>query len=196
MTAEGPKHSPASTTVTEVCEQAPPEAPCDSGALETLFDLVSEELSPPETAHPSATPSPVPPAAFVGVRSAELLRLSGTSAWIQLRGPTQPLEANIAPEVDIEFLTETLRGGRQVLVEGFSEGPPLIIGVLATQKTAPTTTIKAADLELEGTRSVTLRSGRAGLRLHSDGEIELVGTRVSLAARGLMRVVGRVLRLN
>jgi hypothetical protein len=57
-------------------------------------------------------------------------------------------------------------------------------------------TLRAAEVEIDASRSLTLRSGRAGLRLRADGEVELVGSRISAASRGLMRLVGRVLRLN
>ncbi|MEZ4311015.1 MAG: hypothetical protein R3F14_23480 [Polyangiaceae bacterium] len=41
-----------------------------------------------------------------------------------------------------------------------------------------------------------LRAGRAALRLREDGDVELVGSRISAASRGLFRIVGRILRLN
>jgi hypothetical protein len=39
-------------------------------------------------------------------------------------------------------------------------------------------------------------AGRGAIRIRGDGDIEIVGSRISAASRGLFRLVGRILRLN
>jgi hypothetical protein len=49
---------------------------------------------------------------------------------------------------------------------------------------------------LEGEREILLRSGRGAIRIREDGDIEVVGSRISAASRELFRIVGRLLRLT
>ena len=51
-------------------------------------------------------------------------------------------------------------------------------------------------LTIDAAEELVLRAGRAALRLREDGDVELVGSRISAASRGLFRLVGRILRLN
>ncbi len=56
--------------------------------------------------------------------------------------------------------------------------------------------LTADEIELNAARELVLRSGGAALRLRSSGEVELVGSRISAVSRGVMRLIGRLLRLN
>ena len=49
---------------------------------------------------------------------------------------------------------------------------------------------------IEAEREILIRSGRGAMRIREDGDIEVVGSRISTMSRGLFRIVGRVLRLN
>jgi hypothetical protein len=80
-----------------------------------------------------------------------------------------------------------------VLVE---EGPPpLVVGVLQTRRPRELK-LRAGTVTIEGEQEVLIRAGRAAIRLREDGDIEIVGSRISAASRGLFRLVGRILRLN
>jgi hypothetical protein len=70
-----------------------------------------------------------------------------------------------------------------------------IVGVIQTRSPSD---IKwsANTIEIEAKRELLLRSGRAALRLREDGDVELIGSRIHAASRGLFKIVGRILRLN
>lgn len=133
--------------------------------------------------------------AFVGIRSAELLSLSAGGALVRSRRASSPEAVPIAEFVERELLERALVEKNRVLVERESDGTALVIGVLQT-RLPETLRIEAQKLELTGREEITLRSGRAGLRLKADGSVELVGARISAASRGLLRLVGKALRLN
>jgi hypothetical protein len=97
--------------------------------------------------------------------------------------------------VDTAFLERARHERQRVLVEIEPGHEPVIVGVIQT-RLPEQLRLSASVIEIEAKDSLTLRSGRAGLRLRKDGDVELIGTRISAASRGLMRLVGRVLRLN
>lgn len=177
----------------------------DGERLDALLAFVPETdhvpavpaAAPRATPVPAAAPRPQDSAAALtpGVRSAELLALSDRTARVRLRGREATVDVAVAPEIDADLLKEALRDRQRVLVEWFGEGEPLVVGILQVHKPRQVT-IRAEVVDIEASRSLSLRSGRAGLRMESEGEVELLGSRISVASRGLMRVIGRVLRLN
>lgn len=174
----------------------------DGERLDALLAFVPEAdhvpaAAPRATPVPAAAPRPQDSAAALtpGVRSAELLALSDRTAQVRLRGREATVDVAVAPEIDAALLKEALRDRQRVLVEWFGEGEPLVVGILQVHKPRQVT-IRAEVVDIEASRSLSLRSGRAGLRMESEGEVELLGSRISVASRGLMRVIGRVLRLN
>ena len=80
-------------------------------------------------------------------------------------------------------------------MRGLWSEAPLVVGVLHTRRPRAIR-LKAATIEIEGDEEVLVRAGRGALRLRADGEIEVVGSRISAASRGLFRIVGRILRLT
>jgi hypothetical protein len=82
-----------------------------------------------------------------------------------------------------------------VLVEHVDGELPLVVAVLQTRMPEHVH-LRGGKIELEAEEEVLLRAGRAGFRLRKDGDVELVGSRISAASRGLFRLVGRILRLN
>lgn len=149
---------------------------------------------------PDASASPRPSAehearSFVGVRSARLLSHAGRLAVVELRGEAEPRQVRLDPEVDAQIVADALESGERVLVEADEEGEVAIIGVLRSR--VPEKLVLRADkVEIEGDSELLLHSGKGALRLRQDGDIELVGSRISAASRGLFRLVGRMLRLN
>jgi len=85
--------------------------------------------------------------------------------------------------------------GDSVLVEVAEGEAPLVVGVLHTRRPREIK-LKAGIVEIEGEEEVVIRSGRGAIRIRADGDIEVVGSRISAASRGLFRIVGRMLRLN
>jgi hypothetical protein len=161
-----------------------------AGLVEEM--LAKASLEAPAPAEPVTRSVPQ----LGGVRTARLVAVEGRRATVALRGRREVL-AEIAPEVDPEIVADALAQGDSVLLEpGEGEGElPLIVGVLQTRRPREIR-LKAAIVHIEGDEEVLLRSGRGAVRIRSDGDIEVVGSRISAASRGLFRIVGRMLRLN
>ena len=159
------------------------------------------ELASPTTALPVAleelVPTPavpaLPPAA--AMRTARVASVTGRHATLTLRGHAAPIDALVAPEVDPEVVADALASGDAVLVETAAGEAPLIVGVLSTRRPRELR-LRAGTIQIEGDEEVLIRAGRAAIRLRADGDIEVVGSRISAASRGLFRIVGRMLRLN
>ncbi len=164
-------------TALELAEPPPP--------LEEILPTPVAEVAPAAPAH----------AAALGMRTARLVGVAGRSASITLRGQPRPIEATVAPEVDPGVVADALANGDSVLVELSPGEVPLVVGVLHTRRPRAIR-LKAATIEIEGEEEVLVRAGRGALRIRADGEIEVVGSRISAASRGLFRIVGRILRLN
>ena len=143
---------------------------------------------------PAAASAPSPSAAS-GMRTARVAGVSGRRAKIALRGQAEPVDAAVAPEVDPGVVADALASGDAVLVELCEGEIPLIVAALHTRRPREIR-LKATTIQIEGEEEVLVRAGRGALRIRSDGEIEVVGSRISAASRGLFRIVGRILRLN
>jgi hypothetical protein len=128
-----------------------------------------------------------------GLRTARVLSLKGRIAEVAWRGRTEPVEAELAAEVDRDLVLAAIEDKATVLVETGS--PHVVVGLLQT-RVPRELKLKAGTVTVEGEQEVLIRSGRAALRLREDGDIEIVGSRISAASRGLFRLVGRILRLN
>jgi hypothetical protein len=153
----------------------------------------------PSQANPSqANPSQANPSqAFpeVRTRTARAMALDGRSVSLRVRGSAQTFEAELAPGVDPDVIAQAIRNGDHVVVESEADGRAFVVGVLQT-RIPREITLKADKVHIEAREELLLRSGRAAMRLRQDGDVELVGSRISAMSRGLFRLVGRVLRLN
>jgi hypothetical protein len=121
--------------------------------------------------------------------------VTGRRATLELRGQAGPIDALVAPEVDPAVVAGALESGDAVLVETIAGEVPAIVGVLLTRRPRELR-LRAGTIHVEGDEEVLIRAGRAAIRLRADGDIEVVGSRISAASRGLFRIVGRMLRLN
>ncbi len=130
-----------------------------------------------------------------GVRTARVTAVTGRRAKVTFRGQPAPIDAAVAPEVDPGVIADAVENGDSVLVEVAPGEAPLVVGVLHTRRPRAIR-LKASTIEIEGDEEVVVRSGRGALRIRADGDIEVVGSRISAASRGLFRIVGRILRLN
>ena len=138
-----------------------------------------------------------PPAVRVGsgMRSARLVDTFGRRATVVLRGEDTPIDVEIDAEVDAVVVQAALENGDRVMIEPDERGELSVVGVLQCRRPEKLK-ITAETVEIEAEREVVFRSGKSALRLREDGEIDLVGSRISAASRGLFRLVGRMLRLN
>lgn len=128
--------------------------------------------------------------------TARVLELRGRSARVALRGRPSSGWVDLDEEVDVELLARALEERDLCLLErGPEDERPVVVGVI--QRRLPSSVMLSADtVTIEGQREVLLRAGSAALRLREDGDVELVGGRISAASRGLFKLVGRMLRLN
>lgn len=168
------------------------EEPKPSISLEELVtDLAPAAARESAPAAPAAAPQPSAP----GLCTARIVSLQGRRATIALRGSREELAATVAPEVELELIEDAVAHKDAVLVERGEDGERWIVGVVQTHRPREVH-VTGEKIVVEGSREVLLRAGRAALRLREDGDVELVGSRISAASRGLFRIVGRILRLN
>jgi len=157
-------------------------------AAEVKSELIEAILEAPSAEAPRDLPA-------TSMRTARLASVSGRKATIVARGAPRPVEAIIAPEVDPALIADALAEGQSVLVESTPGEAPLIVGVLLTRR-PEVLRLRGRTVEVDGDEELVLRSGRGAVRIRSDGDIEVIGSRISAASRGLFRIVGRLLRLN
>ncbi len=172
---------------------APPAeepAPAEETRIEQILAHVETPAAGTQTIV-KAPPAPLPP----GLRSARVAGIRGKTVDVTWRGQHDPTPAQLDEGVDREVIERAMENGDLVLVEVDAGGQPFVIGVIQ-RKVPEALTLKAQKVTLDADQEITLRAGRAALRLREDGDVELVGSRISTMSRGLFRIVGRVLRLN
>ncbi|MDC3956949.1 hypothetical protein KEG38_24020 [Polyangium jinanense] len=185
----GRRETEGAAQLVDEAEEAPAHAP--EGPRLSLEELLPDLPVGAEVASDAPMARLRPPS----LCSARLVSLEGRRAIVTWRGNTTPIEADLAPEVEEELLALALRNRDGVLVEMGAENRPVIVGVLQTR--IPREMHIAADkVSIDAAQELVLRAGRAALRLREDGDVELVGSRISASSRGLFRLVGRILRLN
>lgn len=195
---------PATSAAVEAHDLADVAPKSVSAAAEEIVgagvDAISLEdfIPAPPAVAPATLPAPalaLPALAAPSMRTARVLRVDGRSATIALRGGRAEVEAEIAPEVEVEVIEAACANGEAVLVEALPNSAPVIVAALHTRRPQEIH-LKAENITVEGAREILLRAGRGAIRIREDGDIEVVGTRISAASRGLFRIVGRILRLN
>lgn len=185
MTPESEAPPPAVEAPAEQAEQSRTEP--KASRLDALFAQVD---APEATEAKQPTPDPV-----VSLRTARVVHQERHRALVRFRGSSADVPALIAPEVDTELVGLAAKNGDSVLLECASNQPLLVVGVLQTR--VPRELVLSADkVRIDGREELTLVSGRAGMRLRKDGDLEMVATRISAASRGFFKLVGRMLRLN
>src|SRR5579871_1682531 len=155
---------------------AEPEA-SDPRPRVALEEILPTPDRPPE---PRAAAKPLVP----GMRTARVTRAAGRKATIAFRGQAEGIEAAVAPEVDTAVVVDAIESGESVLVEIVEGEAPLVVGVLHTRRPRELK-LKASTIQIEGDEEVLIRSGRGAVRIRADGDIEVVGSRISASSRGL-----------
>lgn len=164
--------------------EAPSETPAGAPAEEASIERLLEHVGAPVVA--------VAPT----LRTARVLSLRGREAQIAWRGRGgAALAATMDEGVQAELVARAMASGDAVLVEHDPALGPVIVGVVQT-RIPDELHLRARKVVIEADEELLLRSGRGALRLREDGDVELVGSRISTLSRGLFRIVGRVLRLN
>lgn len=129
------------------------------------------------------------------LRTGAAVGIAGRRARVRVRGLAEPVEAELDAAVSPEIVERAMARGDRVLLEQVSGAAPVVVGVVQTA-VPEELTLKAKRIHIEGEQEVLIRSGRGAMRVRQDGDVELVGSRISAMSRGLFRLVGRVLRLN
>lgn len=191
-------------TIEVLEEPEAPRSPPPAGAI-SLEELVSDLPAPAATPEaPRAAFSPAEEPALTpgkrsalapGLRTARVIAVEGRRATVALRGGHAPVDATIAPDVEADLIAEAAAHKESALVEVAEDGEVLVVGLVQTRRPRDVR-VTGEKIVIEAEREVLLRAGRAALRLREDGDVELVGSRISAASRGLFRIVGRILRLN
>jgi hypothetical protein len=179
--------------VSLVTEAATPTvAKSPPSPLEQLLEQV-DSPAVESNAAPSASAVRLPePPRLVLVRG---LRWRGEQLLEVALRSSDPFVAAVAAEVDRTLLNQAMLDGQMLLTEWPERGTPLVVGVVQSRPPSKVR-IAAEEIELDASRELLLRSGSAALRLRSSGDVELVGSRISAVSRGVMRLIGRLLRLN
>ncbi|HMA94813.1 MAG TPA: hypothetical protein VKP30_19115 [Polyangiaceae bacterium] len=152
-------------------------------------DARSASIEPVRAVTPKASP------AEDGLAAGWIEKWDGEHAVSVRLCPTgETAHAELMQELDRSLIEDAARERQLVLLDRHADRL-LVIGVIATHKPKKLK-LDAESIELLASRSLLLRVGRAALELRQDGNIEIVGSRISAASRGLFRLVGRMLRLN
>lgn len=161
--------------------------PAGTSAVERLLERVD-----PSVVGPTPGRRPAWPALTVG----RAVKVQGEFLWVRSLTGGEPVKALISSEMDPEFLDQVVKQERLVaLAAAEDDGLPCAVGVLDGTR-LQNLTLRADHVSIEATKDLVLRAGKAAVQLRADGDLELLGTRISAVSRGLMRVVGRLLRLN
>lgn len=172
----------------------------EAGTSDTLPGSKIDELLE-RIAHPTL-PAPVHPP-YLGLelgapslRTARIERiLEDGHVELRFRGNTISPLAQIDEGVQVELLQAAMEQGQPVLVEVSAGHPPVVVGIIQT-RLPERVELKAKEVVIDAEKEVLIRAGNAALRMRSDGEIEMVGSRILTISRGLFRIVGKMLRLN
>ncbi|HSC89708.1 MAG TPA: hypothetical protein VLC09_20640 [Polyangiaceae bacterium] len=148
-----------------------------SSALDRVFRLVEVDTPPRE-----------------GLRVARVTQLSGEDVRVEFVDDGRSGLAAGAAAVERALVERAIEDGSLALID-VSRGQMVLLGFLQTR--LPTTsTLRGDRIEIEAEQELVLKSGRAALRLRSDGSVDLLGTRINAISRGVLRLLGRALRLN
>lgn len=165
-------------------ETTPTEA--DGARTETAADVPEHPAIERLLAHTEDTVS-LP----IGLHVGALVSVTNRIASVLVEGARE--SAALAEHVDADFLSQALKDGQPVLLQNRRNGGLIVLGVVQGKYPSK---IVGERVEIAGTSEVVVRSGKSALRLREDGVVDLIGARISASSRGLLRLVGRALRLN
>jgi hypothetical protein len=185
--------SPSSETPAAPASETEPSEARSGGSAE--LEESSATAAPDRVALERMQLAKNEPARLTGLRTGRLVMVERRGVEVLFAGERTPRRAEVDRDVDHEVIQEAFEDGDRVLCEPDEEGNPIVVGVVRARK-PDTLKISARKIEIEAGEELLLRSGKGALRLREDGDVELIGSRISAASRGLFRLVGRMLRLN
>ena len=162
----------------------------EPSSLERLLEHVATPVENANAVLPQPLPEPARIALLLGLRW-----VNEHEVEVTLRTGRASFPATVAAEVDRGLVTQAIADRQLLLAEWPEGGTPLIVGVVHTRPPSKLH-FSADEIELNASRELVLRSGSAALRLRAGGDVELVGSRISAISSGVMRLIGRLLRLN
>lgn len=118
-------------------------------------------------------------------------RITDRIALVSIDGTSR--HATLGEHIDTDFLETALKNGEPALLQKRPSGELIVLGVVQGKHPAK---LQGDRVEVVAASEVVVKSGKSALRLREDGVIDLVGARISASSRGLLRLVGRALRLN
>jgi hypothetical protein len=197
---DGKRQGSVEEAVAQALERGAREAdPAEVAAADhRLEELLEKVDAPPPSADSSMAAmdaAPGPGLGGVAMRTATPVAVRGRTVELRLRGRAEPVTAELGPGVAAEVVALAAKNGDAVVLECVEGEAPLVVGVLQT-RVPRELVLRAEKIQIEGDEELLLRSGRGAMRIRRDGDVELVGSRISAMSRGLFRLVGRVLRLN
>jgi len=169
-------------------DAAPEEVEASDERIQALLDHVA-----PSEHSPQSTPTTGGELAWDEVRHLTALPVALEEGLVTVRAAGRAQRVSLAEGVSASLIHDAITAGQRVLLERMGTAAPTVVGVIQTSARAK---LSGTKVEIEASEELLLRSGRAAIRMRSDGDVELVGSRISAMSRGLFRLVGRVLRLN
>jgi hypothetical protein len=194
-----PKGSPGVREVLEeALERGEREAdPVEVADADKRLDELLEKVAYPSKVEAPRQAAPHQKGSLMGVamRTATPIAVRGLAVELRVRGVAETVTGELASGVSPELVALAAKNGDAVVLECAPDAPPLVVGVLQT-RIPEELVLQARAVRIEADQELLLRSGRGAMRIRRDGDVELVGSRISALSRGLFRLVGRVLRLN
>jgi hypothetical protein len=116
-----------------------------------------------------------------------------------LLGETE-IEAALDPSVDAVVVVGAIARHERVIAQQ-EGGAWIVLGALRTSATpgidpGDEYVIEARRVEVRGAHGVRVESGASRVTLHPYGHIETLAETITTHARGVQRIIGRLLRLN
>lgn len=136
-----------------------------------------------------------------GIVAAAVLRFDARRRVALLRRGAGAIEAALDPAVDAVVIETAARRRERVLAERDERGRWVVLGAL---RTAATPGVDAADEHVLRGKRITIAvdeefavaAGPASLVVRAIGYVETIAEDITMRARGVHKLVGRMLRLN
>lgn len=131
------------------------------------------------------------------LRTATVDRLDRDGLWLNLGAGSEPRRATRYPRWSARRIAELRDRGDRVLAS-LGAGPDGTLEVLGLPAVVPDRTghLEAERIVVDGKEEIAIRVGRAAIVLRSDGEIEILGTRIVSRARESHRLLAPMIKLN
>ena len=193
-----PKRDPAPPRP-EFEEESGETAQHDAAVLRVLDQVDLRDVPRPAVAPADSTNAPNEVRYGPRLRTSRVRQGPDGEFIAVFRGGVE-LHVTLDEYVDPRLIARAAASGDRVLIEEDETERPVVVGVVATRlaetERPDVLTLKARTIIIDAEDELLLRSGKAGMRLREDGDVELVGSRIVTMSRGLFRLVGKMLRLN